>query len=126
MKTHIILLDNRFSFNRTSNDRLGEQQWQWLNNTLYKHSDSDLTLVLAGIEVIKDNSPNEETFMWPSKKMLYEVVAQNQKSNLFLLTGDVHYANTFFTPCEALTGYQIVEYTSSGLTHSIRNFWSLT
>ena len=25
MKTHIILLDNRFSFNRTSNDRLGEQ-----------------------------------------------------------------------------------------------------
>ena len=26
-KTHVILLDNRYEFNKTTRDRLGDQQW---------------------------------------------------------------------------------------------------
>lgn len=45
---------------------------------------------------------------------------------MLLLSGDVHLANIFMTPCAALTGYRLAEYTSSGLSHSIKNWWTFT
>ena len=31
---HIILLDNRFAYNKSTNERLGKNQWQWLDKAL--------------------------------------------------------------------------------------------
>jgi len=42
-------LDNRYDFNKTSKDRLGEQQWSWLDKSLEDHNDYNLTMILAGI-----------------------------------------------------------------------------
>ena len=41
---------------------------------------------------------------------------------MLLLSGDVHSANTFKMPCSALTGYNVVEYCSSGMSHHARGF----
>ena len=39
---------------------------------------------------------------------------------MILLTGDVHYMNRYETACDALTGYSIPEFTSSGMSHHIK------
>ena len=48
-KTHVILLDNRYSFNKKENDRLGAQQVEWLSKTLENQSDSNVTIIMAGV-----------------------------------------------------------------------------
>jgi hypothetical protein len=48
-KIHIILLDNRYNFDKQSGDYLGDQQWQWLDNSLKQNQDSNLTFILAGL-----------------------------------------------------------------------------
>ena len=49
------------------------------------------------------------------------MIRKHKKSGVILLSGDVHYANQYHTPCETLTGYLIPEYTSSGMTHNLRS-----
>ena len=44
---------------------------------------------------------------------------------MIILSGDVHYANRYQTPCEALTGYTLPEFTSSGMTHTCRTWMDL-
>ena len=34
IKVHIILLDNRYEFDKTVDDRLGDDQWKWLDLAL--------------------------------------------------------------------------------------------
>ena len=53
-KTHIILSDNRFEFNRETGDHLGEGQWMWLDEALGKQPDADLTIIQAGIQILAD------------------------------------------------------------------------
>ena len=83
-----------------------------------------MTLILAGIQVIRDNAFVEETFEWPSKERLYYLIDKYQKSNVVFLTGDVHYGNRYQTPCEALTGYTLAEFCSSGMTHTTKTWGS--
>ena len=47
IKLQVILLDNRFSFDRIKNDRLGEHQWEWLDIKLA--SKVNFTIILAGV-----------------------------------------------------------------------------
>lgn len=75
-----------------------------------------MTLILAGIQMIRDNAPSEK-FGWTNKERLYKIIRDNRKSGVILLSGDVHFAARYQTPCESLTGYTIPEYTSSGMTH---------
>jgi hypothetical protein len=61
-KTHIILLDNRFDFDKNTHDRLGDEQWQWLDDAFSTHYDADVTLILAGVQIHRDNAVGEEAF----------------------------------------------------------------
>lgn len=122
MKTHLVLLDNRYEFDREVNDRLGAQQWDWLDKSLATHKDADLTLILAGVQMIRDNSVIDEGFDWENKIKLFETIARNEVSNVVLLSGDVHFANAYQSACKALTGYGLYEITSSGMSHTIDSF----
>ena len=51
MKIHIILLDNRFEFNKASGDRLGEDQWAWLDHVLEREKEANLTLLVNTVSV---------------------------------------------------------------------------
>ena len=51
MKVHVILLDNRYDYDKATNDRLGEDQWLWLDSALQRGNTEkvDLTIIGAGI-----------------------------------------------------------------------------
>ena len=53
---HIILLDVRFHHNEDfKGDRLGEEQYQWLERVFAEHADSsDVTLIGSGVHVIPE------------------------------------------------------------------------
>ena len=65
----------------------------------------------------RDHSLVEENFEYHSKSLLYDILSKNRKSKVILLSGDVHYMNRYQPACEALTGYTMPEFTSSGMTH---------
>ena len=44
---------------------------------------------------------------------------------MILLSGDVHFAQFYSTHCESLTGYEVPELTSSGLTHHVNSFFKI-
>jgi len=72
--------------------------------------------------MINDHNKVEESFKWQSKQRLFETIRKNQKGNIVLLSGDVHHANVFHSPCASLTGYNLVEFTSSGMSHTVDSF----
>jgi hypothetical protein len=72
--------------------------------------------------MIRDNTVVDEGFKWQNKEKLFKIIEQNEKSNVLFLSGDVHFANTYQTACSALTGYNMIEYTSSGMSHTIDSF----
>jgi len=72
--------------------------------------------------MVRDNSVMDEGFEWPNKVKLFERIRQNKISNIILLSGDVHFSNTYHSACDALIGYGLIEYTSSGMSHSIDSF----
>ena len=87
-----------------------------------EHKDADVTFVLAGVQMVRDYSLMDEGFEWPNKVKLFEAIRENQVSNVVLLSGDVHFANIYHSACSALIGYNLIEYTSSGMSHSIDSF----
>lgn len=64
-----------------------------------------------------------EDFATESRSKLYQTLKQNEVSNVFLITGDVHMAQAYENDCKSLTGInRFVEYTSSGLSHTQYSF----
>ena len=92
VKVHFILLDVRFDYDEEHHDRFGPQQLAWLDEKLTEHSDSDVTLIGSGVQIIPDRWFFTEAFHWPSKKVLFEMVRKHRKSGVLLLSGDVHFA----------------------------------
>jgi hypothetical protein len=118
-KVHIILLDNRFSYDKSTGDFLGPTQWNWLENTLATHTDANVTLIMAGIQILRDNTSIEEQFGWLGKSKLFSLISKFKLSNVVLLSGDVHYSNMYQSSCESFSGYTIPEFSSSGMTHNM-------
>lgn len=90
---HVILLDNRYSFNKRESDFLGEAQWQWLDQALKrgKSRGSHFTILVSGIQVIPEKLIDAvETYRWRSRKQLYDVLAANEMAGVIVLSGDVH------------------------------------
>eukprot|EP01128_Nolandella_sp_AFSM9_P000867 TRINITY_DN10994_c0_g1_i1.p1 TRINITY_DN10994_c0_g1~~TRINITY_DN10994_c0_g1_i1.p1 ORF type:complete len:457 (+),score=63.09 TRINITY_DN10994_c0_g1_i1:65-1372(+) len=113
----VILLDGRYFKNSTT--FLGEVQWDWLRHEL-QSNEASLTLIGSGVQVIPDDKPFEN---WAAisneRKRLLSVLAETQASGVILLSGDVHYTQTYRLPASCSpTGYPLHEFTSSGMTHS--------
>lgn len=55
MKIHIILLDGRFHYNQDKEtDRFGELQYKWLEEILEYNKDTNVTLIMSGVQVLPD------------------------------------------------------------------------
>ncbi len=60
-----------------------------------------------------------ETFKWPSRKRLYDILKANQMSGVVMLSGDVHMTQIYRNSCPSLTGQpELNEFSSSGLSHT--------
>ena len=118
IKIHIILLDNRFDFDKTTGDRLGDAQSEWLDKSIEEHKDADVTIIAAGVQILPQRFLFDEKFRWESKYKLLQVLNKHRMSGVVFLSGDVHFANAYHMNCKSLTGYDIHEVTSSGMTHN--------
>eukprot|EP00462_Mataza_sp_D1_P021149 CAMPEP_0175133668 /NCGR_PEP_ID=MMETSP0087-20121206/7771_1 /TAXON_ID=136419 /ORGANISM="Unknown Unknown, Strain D1" /LENGTH=385 /DNA_ID=CAMNT_0016416185 /DNA_START=35 /DNA_END=1193 /DNA_ORIENTATION=+ len=118
-KLTVILLDNRY-FNGEEGDILGSAQWGWLADTIDKHSDSQLFLVGAGLQILPTDRPAGESFnrVGNSRSRLLQLLQDKGiAQRVVLLSGDVHFGEL---TCVNLPGQDrpLVEITSSGLSHA--------
>lgn len=124
-------------------DMLGEAQWRWFNDTLAADKDTvDFTVIVSSVQVFTSNPVVESWGHFPrAKERLFQLLHQHRPPGLVFLSGDVHHAELsrvtqFYrsigavadtdTNTEHISAYesdgwyerQIVEVTSSGLTHT--------
>ena len=95
-KVHIVLMDVRYDYNQSANDRIGEKQYQWLRKVLSKDLSANLTIIVSGIQIMPDRVFIIECFNWKNKKKLLIDLIRNdpeiRKDGYIFLSGDVHFA----------------------------------
>ena len=125
-KVKIILTDGRYfkddhaslpSGNK-GKDILGEKQWAWLENEL-KDNKAKYTVIGAGIQVLPDDRYLPETWFTQSRDRLINLIKKYQVGGVLLISGDVHYAEIMKHPCKERVGFDLYEFTSSGITHHV-------
>lgn len=62
---------------------------------------------------------------WKNKEVLFNLIKKHKKSGVIILSGDVHFAQFYSTKCKSLTSYNIIEMTTSGLTHHVNSFFKI-
>lgn len=113
-------------------DFLGETQWAWLNEGLFR-SKASINVVVNGLQVHADKymfpSLGETWARFPTaQQRLYDLLldTQNQVQMPILVSGDVHHAALSRKDCTSVNGNNqqqiptrsLLEMTTSGLTHS--------
>lgn len=133
----IILLDTRYfrtalTPSETPNKRyqhnlygkgtiLGEKQWQWLEHEL-ESSEADFNIIVSSIQVLSNEHGFETWGNFPHEvDKLKNLLIETKANNVIILSGDRHISE--FSK-ETITGldYELIDFTSSGLTHSYSNF----
>eukprot|EP00347_Sterkiella_histriomuscorum_P018200 403346407 len=125
IKVHVILLDIRYHFDKKTKERLGFEQLKWLEKIFKQHSDANVTLIGMGVQALPDRFFITEAMNWKSKNDIFKLIRKHQKSGVVLLSGDVHFAQFYHTNCKSLTGYNLQELTSSGMTHHVNSFFKI-
>jgi len=120
-KVKVILLDVRYNKDPPSifggGDMLGENQWKWLEEEL-ENNKAQFTLIASGSQVLTNDIVFIETWYAASRERLFELIRKYKLSGVILLSGDVHFAKILKHPCPERIGYNLYEFTSSGLTES--------
>lgn len=100
---------------------LGEKQWIWLEQEL-KQSKADFNIIVSSIQILAAEHGFETWGNFPAEneKLLSLIVASNAE-NVVLLSGDRHISEFSRTGITGLE-YPLVDFTSSGLTHSYEEF----
>lgn len=134
----VILLDSRSNKDpkgTTNGDFLGSRQWEWLTSELDRASKtSNLILLGSSIQVIPNEKLLEETwneFPAARQRLLELITKISLRTNIFLLSGDIHSAELSQTTCYAtlrgpdsetvVVPRRLMEFTSSGLSHTFVN-----
>ncbi|MGV6846097.1 MAG: alkaline phosphatase D family protein [Lutibacter sp.] len=135
----IILLDTRYfrsklTLDSTSTKRykpnkygqgtmLGTTQWNWLKNEL-KTNRTDFTIIASSIQFLSDKHGFECWGNMPHEQdRLINLITDTQTKNVIILSGDRHIAEISKKIYPQLK-FPIIDFTSSGLTHSYTNFTS--
>ena len=97
---------------------LGDTQWKWLEQELQKPA--DLRIIVSSIQIISDQHRFEKWSNIPAERQRFlDLLKQTNTKRVILLSGDRHLAEISKLP-KKQTGldYDLLEMTSSGLTHS--------
>lgn len=93
---------------------LGEAQWQWLEEQLQEPA--ELRLIASGTQIVADEKAMEEWGNFPvERRKLFDLIGKTGAEGVILLSGNVHFSEVSKT---AEGPYPLIDFTSSGLTHS--------
>lgn len=100
---------------------LGAEQWQWLWHELHQ-SDADFNLIVSSIQFLSREHGFETWGNFPKEvEKLEKLIAESKAKGVIILSGDRHISEFSRKSVPNLI-YPLVDFTSSGLTHSYSSF----
>jgi alkaline phosphatase D len=100
---------------------LGDTQWQWLENEL-ENSKADFNIIVSSIQFLSNEHGFESWGNFPHEvDRLKTLIAASKAKGVLILSGDRHISEFSKTKVEGLD-YDLVDFTSSGLTHAYSKF----
>lgn len=102
---------------------LGEKQWEWLNNQL-TNSTANFNIITSSIQFLSGEHGFECWATMPHEIDKLETIIKNsQAKNTIILSGDRHISEFSKKDIDGLS-YPLIDFTSSGLTHSYTSYTS--
>ncbi|KAL4455388.1 hypothetical protein ABPG74_012540 [Tetrahymena malaccensis] len=140
-KVKLVLLDVRFSrdaFWFEHSDILGKlfllckilnklitgpDQWKWLEKE-FNDPNSHTIILASGCQILPDDRVIPEKWYPDSRNRLFDLIQKHKDhQRVILISGDIHLAEILVEPNSVSRfGYNIIEITSSGLTHHIMDY----
>lgn len=100
---------------------LGEIQWEWLKNEL-QNSKAAYNIIVSSIQFLSDEHGFEAWGNMPHEAdKLVNIIKLSKAKNAIILSGDRHISEISKKEIDGLP-YPIIDFTSSGLTHSYTDF----
>ena len=100
---------------------LGEVQWKWLEQEL-KSSVSDFNLIVTSIQLLSREHGYESWGNMPHEaSRMLQLIRESKAKGVVVLSGDRHISEFSKTTVEGMD-YPVIDFTSSGLTHSYSSF----
>ena len=100
---------------------LGKTQWRWLKEEL-NNSDADFNVIVSSIQVISREHGFERWETMPlQRENLFNMIKNSKAQNVLILSGDRHISEFSEIKINTLD-YPLIDFTSSGLTHSYDRF----
>lgn len=100
---------------------LGEVQWQWFTEQL-NSSTADFNIIVGSIQFLSMEHGFETWGNFPHEvERLKTTISKSNAKGILLLSGDRHISEFSKVKVDGL-GYPLIDFTSSGLTHSYSNF----
>ena len=103
------------------NSMLGETQWKWLENEL-NTSNANFNVIVSSIQFLSAEHGYESWGNMPNEvEKLENLLLKTNAKNTIILSGDRHISEFSKKEVEGLP-YPLIDFTSSGLTHSYSSF----
>jgi len=100
---------------------LGKAQWEWLANEL-QNSKASFNIIVSSIQFLSSEHGYESWGNMPHERdKLVNLIKSTKAKNTIILSGDRHLSE-FSKKEENGLDYPLIDFTSSGLTHSYSNF----
>lgn len=116
--------NRRYKANQTENATiLGETQWKWLEKEL-NESEADFNLIISSIQFLSSEHGFESWGNFPMEiEKMNQFILDSEAKGVMVLSGDRHISEFSRTNLKGMA-YPLVDFTSSGLTHSYSEFKS--
>ena len=102
---------------------LGEEQWEWLESQLY-NSNADFNILVSSIQVLAAEHGFETWGNFPHEvDKLKNTITKSNAKGVLIISGDRHISEFSKTKVNNLS-FPLIDFTSSGLTHSYNGFTS--
>lgn len=100
---------------------LGEKQWKWFQDEL-SNSIADFNVIVSSIQFLSYKHGFESWGTFPHEvDKMKNIIKASKAKGVLILSGDRHISEFSATKIDGL-GFPLVDFTSSGLTHSYTGF----
>ena len=100
---------------------LGNDQWKWLENEL-QTSEANFNIIVSSIQFLSNKHGFETWGNFPHEvKKLEQMIVSTKAKGTILISGDRHISTFSSKNIDGLP-YPLIDFTSSGLTHTYKKF----